>query len=105
MTERATRRELMLTAILLAGLLDFAANWLAAHVLLPIGPFLIPGGTFAFAFSFTIYDYIRRQCGLMPTLSAIGLGFALSVFYSVMWGGGVGNVAVAGIVDPEIWTT
>lgn len=88
----------LIGAVILAALLDFAANWLAAHVLLPVGPFLIPGGTFVFALAFTTYDYVRRQHGLGPTLSAITLGFAVSVLYSAVWGGGVGRVAIAGLV-------
>lgn len=93
-----TARRLMVAAIALATLLDVAANWLAAHVLLSIGPFLIPGGTFVFALGFTTYDYIRRQHGLGPTVAAILLGFAASILYSAVWGGGVGQVAVAGLI-------
>ncbi len=93
-----SQRRLMVAAITLAALLDFAANWLAAHLLLSVGPFLIPGGTFLFALGFTTYDYIRRQHGFGPTASAIVLGFAASVLYSARWGGGVGRVAVAGLV-------
>lgn len=91
-------RRLMIAAIVLAALLDVAANWLAAHLLLAIGPFLIPGGTFVFALGFTTYDYIRRQHGFGPTVTAIVLGFAVSVLYSAVWGGSVGRVAVAGLV-------
>jgi uncharacterized PurR-regulated membrane protein YhhQ (DUF165 family) len=58
-----TRRPMLATAIALAALLDVSANWLAAHLLLTVGPFLIPGGTFLFALGFTTYDYIRRQYG------------------------------------------
>jgi len=53
-----TRRQRMVAAILLADLLDLTANYLAAHVLLPVGPFLIPGGTFVFALGFT---ELRRE--------------------------------------------
>ncbi len=95
---RATSRDIMLAAIALAAALDVAANWLAAHLLLPVGPFLIPGGTFLFALGFTTYDYIRRQFGFRPALAAIVLGFAVSVLYSTVFGGGVGRVAVAGLV-------
>ena len=98
MSNRIASRELMIGAIVLAALLDFFANWLAAHVLLSIGPFLIPGGTFVFALGFTTYDYIRRQHGLTPTIWAIALGFAASILYSGVWGGGVGRIAVAGLI-------
>ena len=98
MTARITSRELMIVAITLAALLDFSANWLAAHYLIPVGPFLIPSGTATFALAFTTYDYIRRQHGLMPTVSAIMLGFVASILYSTLWGGGVGRIAVAGLV-------
>ena len=37
MTARIMSRELMIVAIALAALLDFSANWLAAHYLVPIG--------------------------------------------------------------------
>lgn len=94
---RFPARNLMVAAVALAALLDFSANWLAAHVLLAVGPFLIPGGTFVFALGFTTYDYIRRQHGLRPTLVAIVLGFVASILYSALWGGGVGRVAVAGL--------
>lgn len=90
-------RAWLWAAVAAAAALDFAANWLAAHVLLPIGPFLIPGGTFVFALGFTIYDFIRRQYGLGPTLAAVGLGFVASVLYTAVWGGGTGRVAVAGL--------
>jgi uncharacterized PurR-regulated membrane protein YhhQ (DUF165 family) len=95
---RLTTRELMIVAVLLAGLLDFCANWLAAHVLLQVGPFLIPGGTFVFALSFTTYDYIRRQHGLAPTVAAIGLGFVASILYGALFGGGIGRIATAGLI-------
>lgn len=94
----ASARRWLYTAIALAAALDFAANWLAAHLLLPIGPFLVPGGTFVFALGFTTYDFIRRQYGLGPTLWAVGLGFAASVLYTIVWSGGVGRIAVAGLV-------
>jgi uncharacterized PurR-regulated membrane protein YhhQ (DUF165 family) len=96
--KRPSTRDLMIAAIAVAALLDFSANWLAAHVLLQVGPFLIPGGTFVFALGFTTYDYIRRQHGFAPTLYAIGLGFIASVLYSAVFGGGVGRIAVAGLV-------
>jgi len=95
---RFTQRHIIFAAVALAALLDFSANWLAAHALLTIGPFLIPAGTFLFALAFTTYDFLRRQAGLRPTLAAIVLGFAVSVLYSVVWGGGTGRVALAGIV-------
>ena len=82
MTARTTSRHVPLpkgvvvSAVLLAGALDFAANWLAAHYLLAIGPFLLPSGTFVFTLSFAVYDYLRRWHGLRPTLAAIALGFA-----------------------------
>ncbi len=93
-----THRIMLSTAIALAVLLDVSANWLAAHLLLTVGPFLIPGGTFLFALGFTTYDYIRRQYGLWPTLSAVVLGFAASMLYAAVWGGGVGRIAVAGLL-------
>jgi uncharacterized PurR-regulated membrane protein YhhQ (DUF165 family) len=34
----------------------------------------------------------------MPTVSAIMLGFVASILYSMLWGGGVGRIAVAGLV-------
>jgi len=98
LTNIASNRSWLYGAVAVAALLDFAANWLAAHALLPIGPFLIPGGTFVFALGFTTYDFIRRQYGFIPTLWAIGLGFAASVLYTAAWGGGTGRVAVAGLV-------
>lgn len=85
-------------AVALAGALDFTANWLAAHLLVPVGPFLVPGGTFAFALGFTTYDFIRRQYGLKPTVYAVVLGFTASVLYSTLFGGGVGRIAVAGLI-------
>ncbi len=93
-----TRRPMLATAIALAALLDVSANWLAAHLLLTVGPFLIPGGTFLFALGFTTYDYIRRQYGWWPTLSAVVLGFVASMLYATVWGGGVGRIAVAGLI-------
>ena len=98
MTTRITSRELIVAAVALAGLLDFAANWLAAHYLLAIGPFLLPSGTFVFTLSFVVYDYLRRWHGLRPTLAAIVLGFAASIAYSALFGGGIGRIAVAGLV-------
>ncbi len=95
---RAVYRRDAVLAVLLAGLLDFLANWLAAHVLLAIGPFLVPGGTFLFALAFTTYDYIRRQHGIGPTLWAVSLGFAASILYATVWGGGVGRIAIAGLL-------
>ena len=87
-----------MSAVLLAGALDFAANWLAAHYLLAIGLFLLPSGTFVFTLSFVVYDYLRRWHGLRPTLAAIALGFAASIAYGAFFGGGVGRIAVAGLV-------
>ena len=98
MTTRITSRELIVAAVALAGLLDFAANWLAAHYLLAIGPFLLPSGTFVFTLSFVVYDYLRRWHGLRPTLAAIALGFAASIAYGALFGGGIGRIAVAGLV-------
>ena len=85
-------------AVALAGALDFVANWLAAHLLVPVGPFVVPGGTFVFALGFTTYDFIRRQYGLRPTVYAVLLGFAASVLYATLIGGGVGRIAVAGLI-------
>lgn len=94
-----TRRGEMLVAIALAGGLDAAANWLAAHYLVPLGPwFLVPGGTFVFPLAFTIYDFLRRFHGVRPTLAAIALGFVVSVAYGAVWGGGIGRIALAGLV-------
>lgn len=93
-----TQRRVLIGAIGLAAGLDFAANWLAAHWLVTLGPFLIPGGTFLFALGFTTYDYIRRQHGFRPTLCAIVLGFAASMLYAGAFGGGVGRIAVAGLI-------
>jgi uncharacterized PurR-regulated membrane protein YhhQ (DUF165 family) len=90
--------KLAVVFIVVAGLLDTAANYLAAHYLVPIGPFLVPGGTFLFALSFTIYDLLRRYWGLGATVAAIGLGFAVSLGYSAAFGGGVGRIAIAGLV-------
>lgn len=87
----------LLAMVLLAGALDFAANWLAAHYLIPIGPFLIPAGTFAFALSFTIYDFLRRQGGITTAVAAMALGFAASIAYTLLFGGAVGRIALAGI--------
>ncbi|HZU13099.1 MAG TPA: hypothetical protein VFB58_09690, partial [Chloroflexota bacterium] len=86
------------TFIILAALLDFGANWLAAHYLVPIGPWLIPGGTFLFALAFTVYDVIRRRGGLPPTLIAVVAGFLASMLYSLAFGGGIGRIALAGLV-------
>jgi hypothetical protein len=36
----------MIVAIALAALLDFSANWLAAHALVSAGPFLIIVGAY-----------------------------------------------------------
>lgn len=91
-------RGLMMGAIALAAALDLLANYLAAHYLVPVGPFLVPGGSFVFALSFTIYDFLRRQFGLQATLAAVILGFLASMLYNAVWGGGVGRIAVAGLV-------
>lgn len=92
-------RDLMLAAIMLAGVLDVSANWLAAHYMIPLGfGLLAPSGTFAFAFAFCVYDYLRRWHGLGPTLAAITLGFTGSVVYSALFGGGVGRIALAGLI-------
>ena len=99
MAARITSRQLIVAAVALAGLLDFSANWLAAHYLLAIGPFLLPSGSFVFTLSFVVYDYLRRWHGLRPTLAAIGLGFAASIAYGTLFGGGIiGRIAVAGLV-------
>jgi uncharacterized PurR-regulated membrane protein YhhQ (DUF165 family) len=78
--------------------MDFVANWLAAAVLLHAGPFLIPGGTFMFSLSFGVYDYIRRYYGTKPTVAAIGLGLSVSLLYAATFGGGIGRIAIAGIL-------
>ena len=88
----------MAALILAAAGLDFLANWLAAHWLLPFGPFLVPAGTFAFALSFTIYDALRRFGGIRYAGAAMALGFLLSMLYTLAFGGAVGRIAVAGIV-------
>jgi hypothetical protein len=87
----------MILVILAAAALDLAANWLAAHYLIPIGPFLIPAGTFAFALSFTIYDFLRRQGGIAPAMAAMVLGFVASIVYTPVFGGAVGRIALAGL--------
>jgi uncharacterized PurR-regulated membrane protein YhhQ (DUF165 family) len=84
--------------IVLAALLDFSANWLAAHYIIPVGPWLIPSGTFLFALAFTTYDVIRRQGGFSLTVTAVILGFAVSVLYAFVFGSNIGRIAVAGIV-------
>jgi uncharacterized PurR-regulated membrane protein YhhQ (DUF165 family) len=84
--------------VLLAGCLDFAANWLAAHYLISVGPWIIPAGTLIFSLTFTLYDTLRRLSGRTATIAAIGLGFAASIAYSLMFGGGTGRVAVAGLI-------
>src|SRR5215831_10742252 len=88
----------MVAAVTLAGLLDFSANWLAAHWLLILGPFLVPSGSLTIAFAFVVYAYLRRWHGLWPTLTAIVLGFSASVAYGALFGGGIGRIAVAGLV-------
>src|SRR5438105_15053323 len=85
-------------AVMMAGALDFVSNYLAAHYLVPLGPFVVPSGTFTFALSFVLYDYLRRWHGLGPTVTAIVLGFAASVAYGALFGGGIGRIAVAGLV-------
>jgi hypothetical protein len=60
-----SRWTLTVGAIALAAALDFTANWLAAHYLLAIGPFVIPSGSLTFALAFTTYDYIRRFLRLL----------------------------------------
>jgi uncharacterized PurR-regulated membrane protein YhhQ (DUF165 family) len=91
-------RHIVILLVLLAGLIDFAANYLAANYLLSIGTFLIPGGTFLFALGFTVYDYLRRFHGLAPTGCAILLGFVASIAWAAVFGGGIGRIAVAGLV-------
>ena len=87
----------MYALIIAAGLLDFAANWLAAHWLIPVWVFTIPAGTFVFTLSFTVYDYLRRWHGRGASVTAMALGFALSVVYTLAFGGAVGRIAVAGL--------
>lgn len=84
--------------ILAAGLLDFAANWAAAHWLIPVGPFLVPAGTAFFTLSFTLSDYLRRWHGRRATVAAMGLGFVASVAYTLAFGGAVGRIAAAGLL-------
>lgn len=97
-SERTDRHVPLLAFIILAGALDFTANWLAAHYLIPIGLWIIPAGTFMFALAFTVYDVIRRQGGLGPTVSAVLLGFLASMLYTFAFGGNVGRIAIAGLI-------
>jgi len=87
----------MIWLILAAGLLDFLANWAAAHWLIPVGPFLVPAGTAFFTVSFTLTDYLRRFHGRRATVAAMLLGFLASVAYTLAFGGAVGRIAVAGL--------
>jgi uncharacterized PurR-regulated membrane protein YhhQ (DUF165 family) len=88
----------MIAAVALAGALDFTANYLAAHYIIVLGPLMAPSGSLTFAFAFVVYDYLRRWHGLRPTVAAIVLGFAASVAYGAFFGGGIGRIAVAGLV-------
>lgn len=94
-----TDRRVPLTAfVVLAAALDFTANWLAAHYLIPVGPWIIPAGTFMFALAFTVYDVIRRQGGFKPTVAAVFLGFLASILYTFVFGGNTGRIAIAGLI-------
>jgi queuosine precursor transporter len=92
------QRAVMMAAVVLAGLLDCSANWLAAHYLVTLGPLIFPSGTLAFAAAFVTYDYLRRWHGLWPTLAAITLGFTGSVVYALLFGSGIGRIAFAGLI-------
>lgn len=91
-------KRIAVVAIIAAGLLDFLANYLAAHYLIAVWTFLIPGGTFVFAFSFVIYDFLRRWYGFGAAVAAGTLGLVASLLWSVSFGGGVGRIAIAGII-------
>jgi uncharacterized PurR-regulated membrane protein YhhQ (DUF165 family) len=88
----------ILVVILAAGALDFLANWLAAHALIPVGPLLVPAGTLSFAAAFVLYDLLRRRGGVLPTGAAMVLGLGASLAYATIFGGGVGRIALAGLV-------
>jgi uncharacterized PurR-regulated membrane protein YhhQ (DUF165 family) len=47
--------------------------------------------------SFCIYDFLRRQGGVRPAVLAMALGFAASIAYTLLFGGAVGRIALAGI--------
>jgi uncharacterized PurR-regulated membrane protein YhhQ (DUF165 family) len=84
----------LVIAVALAGLLDLAANILAAKIMMPL-PFglLAPGGTLLFTLGFVTYDFLRRTGGIKPTVTAVGLGFGASVVYSLAFGGGAKAVS------------
>lgn len=88
---------LKLGFIAVAGSLTFLSNYLA-QTLVPVGPFLIALGTFTFAISFTLFDYIRRSYGLAATLTAIFASVVASLVYSLSFGGGMGQIAIASLI-------
>jgi len=91
-------KAMIIGAIILAAALDMLANWLASRYLIPVGMFLVPAGTFCFALSFTLCDAIRRFAGRRATIAAFGLGFTASMVYAAAFGGGVGRIAIAGLI-------
>ena len=59
------------------------ANWLViAFGLLPIGPLLIPAGTFAAGLTFGLRDLVQRDLGKRWTVIAILVGAGLSALLS-----------------------
>lgn len=89
---------MMLALILAAGVLDFLANWAAAHWLVHVWFLVFPAGTLVFPLTFTIYDALRRFFGRAATVPAIGLGFAASLVYATVFGGAITRIAVAGLI-------
>jgi len=92
-----TQRQTMVVAIALAAVLDFTANYLA-QFFVHIGPLMDDAGTLTFAFSFVVYDYIRRQYGRRATVAAILLGATASLVFALIPGnGGVGQITFASL--------
>lgn len=85
-------------AIGVAASLDFLANYLA-QFFVHIGPVMDDGGTLTFAFSFVVYDYIRRTYGRRATIAAIVLGGLVSLLFALIPGnGGVGRITIASLL-------
>lgn len=76
------------------ALTEFAANWLAATVRVPVGPTLIPGGSFLIPVGMLLRDELHENHPHRTLWVALGIGLVTSV----MWSGAVARVALASVV-------
>jgi uncharacterized PurR-regulated membrane protein YhhQ (DUF165 family) len=92
------REIALVSAIVLATILAFVANYYAA-TFVHVGSLSFAIGTLTFALSYTLADYIRRYHGRTATIIAVGAGALGTLAYTAAFDGGLGRIVLASLTS------